>query len=142
MFSVTATIFAYNNDKIVLGKRSANSETYPEWLSLPGGFIDAKHDNHSGETVREGAVREIKEEIGLTISQDRLKLIEEYSSPDVDPRAHVVNLAYKVELTEEEMHSLKAGDDISEIHIRRFSDIPKLAFNHNIIVSDAIESLC
>lgn len=49
MFSVTATIFAYNDDKIVLGKRSANSETYPEWLSLPGGFIDAKHDNYSGE---------------------------------------------------------------------------------------------
>lgn len=95
-----------------------------------------------GKTVREGAVREIKEEIGLTISQDRLKLIEEYSSPDVDPRAHVVSLAYMVELAEEEIRSLKAGDDISEIHIRRFSDIPKLAFNHNLIVSDVIKSLC
>lgn len=129
MVSATATILIVCSDKILLARRSRNAEAYPGYLSLPGGFLDA-----GKETVEETAVRELREEIGLDIETNRLHLFHVSSSPGTDPRAHVVNVCYWVEITDQEALTLNAADDVEEIVWMETNEYrvvkPELAFNH------------
>ena len=67
----TAHIWFYTNDgKILLSQRSAKKNICPLlWDVSVAGHIDA------GESIKVGAIRETKEEIGLTISEKDLNKI-------------------------------------------------------------------
>lgn len=58
-------IFVSKNGKIGLGLRSENG-AYPNTWGVIGGMVE------SGETVKEGVVREAKEEAGIELSEDKL----------------------------------------------------------------------
>jgi ADP-ribose pyrophosphatase YjhB (NUDIX family) len=74
---------------IVLIQRRDNGR----W-GLPGGFIDW------GETIPEGARRELKEETGLTLIQLG-RLVGVYSAPDRDPRVHSICIVLEAKVTGE-----------------------------------------
>lgn len=112
-------------DKIVLIKRK--NPPYKDMFALPGGFVDI------GETVEEAVIREAKEETNLDI--EIIRLIGVYSDPERDPRGHTVSFVY-VALGYGE---LKAGDDAGEVELFDIEEVPKLAFDHNKIIEDAIE---
>lgn len=61
------------NDKgeILLQKRSANKKYYPNKWAVCSGLVI------SGETVIEGAIRELKEEVGVDFSLDEVHVLEE-----------------------------------------------------------------
>ncbi|QFZ53488.1 NUDIX domain-containing protein [Oceanihabitans sp. IOP_32] len=67
----TAHVWFYTtNGKILLSQRSSKKILYPLlWDVSVAGHIDA------GETIKQGAIREIKEEIGLEVSEDDLNKI-------------------------------------------------------------------
>jgi len=67
----TAHIWFYNTDgEILLQQRAASKAIYPLlWDVSVAGHIDA------GETIKSGAVREIKEEIGFKIKKKKLEKI-------------------------------------------------------------------
>ncbi|MGB2685845.1 MAG: NUDIX domain-containing protein [Olleya sp.] len=67
----TAHIWFYTNDsKILLAQRAASKSIYPLlWDVSVAGHIDA------GESIENGAIREIKEEIGLQIKPTDLEKI-------------------------------------------------------------------
>lgn len=172
MVSATATIalFVKGTNKVILGKRVETSEAYPNYWSLPGGFLDAKHVptkpktlkgwiayilrntanmfekgfaplKPGGETVEDTAVREVFEETNLTIKHNDLNLYHVHSDPNIDPRTHVVNVCYWVDI--ENLDDLKPKDDITEFWIydldeNPFENLPDLAFNHRKILEDAI----
>lgn len=145
----------------LIGRRGRKDGAYSGFLCLPGGFLDAKvemndvveaaHDAvqyiedwdkeladslvKPGETVEETAIREIEEETGLVISQDRLVLAHVHSDPNTDPRCHVVNICYYVVISNEEADSAVAGDDLEELEmpLNREVESLTLAFNHNEI---------
>lgn len=137
--SVTSTVFGFYRGKLLAGERAEHSEIYPGYLCVPGGFLNAYYkifDNviHKGETAKETAVREYKEETNIDISVDDLIIFHEDSHPLTDKRCHVVNLCYIVNLTEEQYCTPKAGDDLSELGLMTEFDThwyaEHWAFNH------------
>lgn len=137
--SVTCTMFITHKDQILLGYRQDTADTFPGELCLPGGFLIAEQDN-----LRQTATKETLEECKILVSEDRWKLVGEYSDwPNVDPRAHIVNILWHVEVSEEEFIKAAAGDDIKEIIWLNIldminSDVPNMAFNHTKLIEDWI----
>lgn len=71
-FHPTVHIWFYTNTPaLLLQKRGFSKQTYP-------GFWDVSVAGHvsAGETILEGALREVKEEIGLDIKQTDLRLLD------------------------------------------------------------------
>lgn len=113
--------------KIVLVKRG--KEPFKDMLALPGGILEY------GERVEDCVVREVGEETGLETMI--LDLVGIYSDPRRDPRGHCVSVAFHLARIGGE---LVAGDDASDLALVPIDRIPKLAFDHNLIVDDFLES--
>jgi 8-oxo-dGTP diphosphatase len=52
--------------RLLMLRRAADDDLLPGWWELPGGGIDA------GETPRQAAARELREEVGLDIAEEDL----------------------------------------------------------------------
>lgn len=66
MIRTSTNILLIRNGKILLSRRQ-NKGWGDGMLCIPGGHIE------SGETPRQGAIRELREETGLIIKEERLK---------------------------------------------------------------------
>ncbi|WMW24281.1 NUDIX hydrolase [Methanolobus sediminis] len=111
------------NRQIVLIERK--NAPFQGKFALPGGFVDI------GETTEEAVVREVLEETGLTI--EIVKLLGVYSEPSRDPRGHTVSVVY-LTLGKGEP---RADSDAKAVHLFDVSDIPQMAFDHNLIIDNA-----
>lgn len=58
-----------SEEKFLMQRRSPNKKNFPNMWSQTGGGVD------SGETPLEGALRECKEELGVTIPKENIELI-------------------------------------------------------------------
>ncbi len=93
--------------------------------ALPGGFVEYN------EKVEEAVVREIEEETGLKTKVDQLLGV--YSSPDRDPRGHIVSTVFSLDVT---AGKVKGGSDAISADFFKFSKLPELAFDHDKIIQD------
>jgi 8-oxo-dGTP diphosphatase len=96
----------------------------PGW-ALPGGFVDY------GETVAAAAVREAREETGLTVQLT--ELFHVYSDPTRDPRQHTIATVFIGTAT-----GVPVGaDDAAEARVFNAASLPApLAFDHARILAD------
>ena len=81
--------------EVLLQKRTPNKKRNPNKWAKTGGQVD------SGETVEEAIFREVKEELGIEISKEQIKVVDIYKSNDKNKRfgynfIFVVN--YKIKL--------------------------------------------
>ena len=113
------------NHSIVLVKRS--KPPFEGQYALPGGFVEY------GETVELALIREIVEETGLKVKIKNL--IGVYSDPDRDPRGHIISLAFRAQIIGGELSS---GSDASEVRLFDIRNLPRLAFDHERIIQDAL----
>lgn len=115
-------------------------KNYPfrgKW-ALPGGFLDVGKEN-----TLQAALRELKEETSLDLTEDDVHLEGVYSDPDRDPRDHVVSVVYSIVLDSRYKDQVIAADDAVDAKFMQVNrgpvyigNNPILAFDHDKILVD------
>lgn len=122
----TAIFVQFEND-ILLLRRSI--EPQKGLLDLPGGFVDI-----DDESLEDGAVRELKEEIGINIDRDRLQYIDSNGYHAYEYQGVLLpNLIayFSVSITKEQSRKLVLDGENSEFVWIDLADIEshKIAFD-------------
>jgi len=83
------------------------------------------------------AVRELLEETGVRWD-DVLTQVGAYGDPGRDPRGWTVSVAWTAHVGDVVLDAV-GGDDAADAEWHAVADLPDLAFDHNRIVSDALD---
>ncbi len=100
--------------------------------ALPGGFMEME------ETLEEAARRELLEETNLEAGE--LIRFDTYDKPGRDPRGRTITQVF-VMIWKEEMGIPAAGSDAKTLAWYGLTELPELAFDHNLIVRDVIKMM-
>jgi 8-oxo-dGTP diphosphatase len=96
--------------------------------ALPGGFVEG------AERVVAAAARELAEETG--IEAGALELLGIYDTPGRDPRGPTVSAVYVLRSPQE--LDATGGDDASDARWFALERLPALAFDHELVLADAL----
>ena len=125
---------ARGDDRAVLMIRRGG-EPFRGMLALPGGFVDV------GETVEQAAVRELREETGVAVEADDLRLAGVYSQPGRDPRGWTVSVLFRVDAGERP--DARHGDDAAAVEWVSVQDALAhptwFAFDHDRMLRDQLD---
>lgn len=127
--AVTADCVVITNEqqpKVLLIQRG--NEPFKGCWAFPGGFMDMD------ETTEHCAVRELKEETGLAVSD--MHQIGTYSKIDRDPRGRTISVAYLVII--DSPVEVTGQDDATKAEWFPITNLPHLAFDHFDIMQDAL----
>jgi 8-oxo-dGTP diphosphatase len=131
--ALTADVIVLRGDpgqrEVLLIRRAA--DPFRDCWALPGGFVD------ENEPLETAARRELREETGLELEAD-LVAVGTYGDPGRDPRGWTVTVAFVVALDLLDVAHATAGDDAAEVRWFPASALPRLAFDHDVIVADAL----
>lgn len=128
--SVTADciVFAKVEDELQVLLVQRKNEPYKGDWAFPGGFMNMD------ETTAEAARRELKEETGLDV--DEVHPVGVYDAVGRDPRGRVITVAYFTIVSG--METVRGGDDAAQARWFPVEGHPKLAFDHEEILSRAV----
>lgn len=119
---------------VVLIRRG--NDPYRDAWALPGGFVEVDED------LAEAAARELAEETGLEIPSTELTQVRAYGQPDRDPRLRVVDVLFRVFVPD--LADPLGGSDAAHSELvpvaTALSDEFELAFDHPIVLRDAVEA--
>ena len=123
-FHRTAHIWIMNNKKeLLLQKRSATKKSHPNCWDISGaGHIKA------GETVLEGAIRELNEELGIKINGGDLKFIATVKSTK-NPKNMEFAYVYLLRCNEKVENYIFEDDEVSEVKYVYFEEFEKMIAN-------------
>lgn len=103
-----AVFIINDNEQVLLQKRSANKRFDANKWALCAGHVDA------GESLENAALRELKEEVGINISLNDLKLLAEKEFTIKDSNSHITYFYYvKSNLSENDFTIQK--EELSEV---------------------------
>lgn len=120
-------IFGFDGEELKVLLVERGIEPYKGCWALPGGFINPE------ESAEAGARRELQEETG--INNAYIEQFHTYSAPDRDPRERVITIAY---IALVKLQEVKGGDDAADARWFPVKDTPRLAFDHDVILRDAL----
>ncbi|MBL8868132.1 MAG: NUDIX hydrolase [Planctomycetia bacterium] len=93
--------------------------------ALPGGFVEEY------ERLIDAASRELKEETGIDFTD--LEQLYTAGDPGRDPRGWTVSVVYLARVAPEQLTAI-AGDDAAAVKWFPLDKLPKLAFDHAMIL--------
>ncbi len=117
--------------KVLLIKRS--NEPYKDYWALPGGAL------YNNEDLENGLKRELKEKTG--IENIRLNLVNVYGKINRSPVFRMVAISYIGVIDSNRVNILKETLKTSNADWFNINNIPNLAYDHNEILNDALETL-
>jgi len=154
----TVDMVVFKDNHLLLIKRGEKSGVETGKWALPGGFMDTKA--HKGEpwvegreTPKKAALRELKEETNLYISNiedvsQRLISVGVFEGNNRDPRdserAWSKSHAFAIKLKSSDqvdMAKIEGRDDAVEAKWFALDNLPPLAFDHDKILSTALNKV-
>ena len=147
----TVDLVVFRNDEVLLIRRAKSAAAEAGKWALPGGFHDTtakkgEEWREDKETAQQAALRELKEETGLSIGQlkRKIKYVGTYEGGGRDPRDNdeswTRSTAFAVKITPDMGSDVRGLDDADRaewINIKKAMSM-KLAFDHSKILKDAI----
>ena len=118
------TILISKQNSVLLIQRS--DEPFKGKWALPGGFIELD------ESLETACHRELEEETGLKVKQ--LTQFKAYGAVDRDPRGRTISVIFYSFQDEEAIPM--AGDDAANAKWFPLSQLPELAFDHQLIIDE------
>jgi 8-oxo-dGTP diphosphatase len=129
--TVDIAIFTAKGEVLLIKRKN---DPFKDHWALPGGFVDLN------EEPIIAARRELGEETGLAINQSYLRISKAYNNLVRDPRGPVLSICY-TGLFLNCGGQLKAGDDAKEyMWSKTWHKLP-LAFDHQQIIVDALQTI-
>lgn len=125
-------IFGFDGEQLKILLIERGIEPFKGYWALPGGFMQMN------ETIEQCAIRELLEETG--ISDVYLEQFRVYSDVMRDPRGRVVTVAF-IALVRPSEYTVFGGDDAARAFWFNARQLPPLAFDHRMIVADALSYL-
>ncbi|ANZ42465.1 hypothetical protein BBK82_03110 [Lentzea guizhouensis] len=124
-------VFAPVDDELCVLLVKRKYRPYKGWWALPGGEAEAN------ERSRDAAVRELKEETGVHLTE--VRRVDAFDEPERDPRGRFVSIAYTARLNDAPKPT--AGDDAAEARWRPVSSLlhDDVAFDHRQIIGAALQ---
>jgi ADP-ribose pyrophosphatase YjhB (NUDIX family) len=110
---IGAAVLVVHEDKVLLGKRN-KTNAYGKWV-IPGGGVDF------GESLEQAAIRELKEETNIDITNLSFLRFKEIIFPDHD--YHRIVFFYKAKPTS---FDLIARDDLDKVQFFTKKELTKL----------------
>ena len=130
--AVDAVVFGYSNNELkILLIQQKYGETKDQW-ALPGGFVK------DSEGLDEAVKRELCEETGVKATY--LEQLYTFGNPKRDSRFRVVSIAY-IALINPKNSQLEASTDAKDAQWFDVKSLPKLAYDHQTIISVGLERL-
>ncbi|KAA1243491.1 NUDIX domain-containing protein [Aquimarina sp. RZ0] len=130
--AVDAVVFGYKDRRLNVLLIKRDIEPFKDSWALPGGLV------LNDESLENAVERELKEETNVTV--DYLEQLYSFGSPERDPRNRVVSVTYFC-LVKPEHHNIKADTDANDVAWFAINELPKLAFDHTIILDMAKKRL-
>lgn len=131
--TVDCAVFCkFNNDLHILLIQRANEPFKNKW-AFPGGFVDMDED------IEVAVYRELKEETGF-IGFD-LNQFKTYGAVNRDPRGRTVSVVYTGTMELDLLPIVKGADDAKLAKWIPVNQLPPLAFDHDLIMSDLLKQL-
>lgn len=126
-------LFTWWQNKLQLLLIRRGQDPFSGHWALPGGFVGID------ETPHHAASRELEEETGLKVSE--LRQVKAYGAVERDPRTRVISMAFWGVLAPQDMLAAVQGDDAQDVGWFPCERLPELAFDHSLIIGDAVDAL-
>jgi len=117
------------NRQVLLIKRGI--EPHKGEYAIPGGYMDRD------ETAEDACIREVLEETGLQV--EVVEFLGYYDDPKRDRERQNVSLVFVCRAVSGS-GEVQGGDDAEEAAWFPLNQLPKLAFDHEQVLSDFVES--
>lgn len=131
--AVDVVLFTVSENKLKVLLLKLKEDPFKDSWALPGGLLAPN------ETLGAAAQRHLKTKVGVN-SNILIEQLYTFGDPDRDPNGWVISVAYMA-LIPENKFKPNTQDRYADIEWHDVSDLPKLAYDHKLVIQKAIERL-